>query len=123
MSIKKEKKESRINLLVPVELRKNYKLHCLKNDIGMSERIRKLIENDLNDNIKGIYYAVLTKTLQTKQKNISQFSTKDIHNILHKPIFPVTLEQIEVILEELYTYSILRRWEYENGEIKYELTI
>ncbi len=47
MSIKKENKESRINLLVPTELRKKYKLHCLKNDIGMSERIRQLIELDL----------------------------------------------------------------------------
>jgi len=120
MSIKKENKESRINLLVPTELRKNYKLHCLKNDIGMSERIRELIENDLNENVKqSIYYAVLTKTLLMKKTN--PFSSQDIHKQLHKPIFPVTLEQIEVVLEELYVHSILGRWEHENDEIKYEL--
>ncbi len=51
MSIKKENKEARINLLVPTDLRKKYKLHCLKKDIGMSERIRELIEIDLQGGI------------------------------------------------------------------------
>ena len=51
MSIKKENKEARINLLVPTDLRKKYKLHCLKKDTGMSERIRELIEMDLRGEI------------------------------------------------------------------------
>ena len=51
MSIKKENKEARINLLVPTELRKKYKIHCAKKEIGMSERIRELIEIDLQGGI------------------------------------------------------------------------
>jgi hypothetical protein len=47
MSIKKENKESRINLLVPTDLRKKYKIYCAKKEFGMSERIRELIERDL----------------------------------------------------------------------------
>lgn len=52
MSIKEKNKEVRVNLLLTKELRKQYKLHCLKNDIGMSERIRQLIEFDLQGQIK-----------------------------------------------------------------------
>jgi len=47
MSIKRENKEARINLILTKELRKKYKVHCAKKDIGMSERIRELIERDL----------------------------------------------------------------------------
>ena len=47
MSIKKNNKEARINLLLTKELRKKYKVHCAKKDVGMSERIRELIERDL----------------------------------------------------------------------------
>ncbi len=51
MSIK-ENKEVRVNLLITDKLRKQYKLHCIKNDIAMSERIRQLIEMDLKGEIK-----------------------------------------------------------------------
>jgi len=48
MSINKNnQKEARINLLLNQELRKKYKIHCAKKEIGMSERIRELIELDL----------------------------------------------------------------------------
>lgn len=52
MSIKETNKEARINLLITKELRKKYKIHCLKKDIPMSERIRQLIEMDLNEKIQ-----------------------------------------------------------------------
>jgi hypothetical protein len=52
MSIEKGNKEVRINLLVTTEIRKKYKLHCLENDIAMSDRIRQLIEMDLKGEIK-----------------------------------------------------------------------
>lgn len=57
MNIKNEKnledqqEEVRINLLIPKHLRKKYKTHCLIKDIGMSERIRELIELDLEGKI------------------------------------------------------------------------
>jgi hypothetical protein len=51
MSIKKENKESRINLLVPTDLRKKYKIHCTKKEMGMSERLRELIEMDIKGQI------------------------------------------------------------------------
>lgn len=124
MSIKKENKEARINLLLPTELRTNYKIHCAKQSIGMSERIRELIEKDLNFEIKeSIYYAVLKKTFRIKQKGINLFSSDEIQKTLYKPIFPVTSEQVEEVLLELYNNSILERWEYENGEIKYEFVL
>jgi predicted HTH domain antitoxin len=52
MSIKQENKEVRINLLLTKEFRKQYKIHCLKKDIIMSERIRELMDMDLKGMIK-----------------------------------------------------------------------
>ena len=52
MSIEKEKKEVRVNLLITEELRKQYKLYCVNKDVAMSERIRQLMEMDLKGEIK-----------------------------------------------------------------------
>lgn len=52
MSIEKENKEVRINLLITKELRKKYKAYCLEGDVAMSDRIRQLIEKDLKGEIK-----------------------------------------------------------------------
>lgn len=52
MSIKKENKEVRVNLLITEELRKQYKLYCINKDIAMSERIRQLMDMDLKGEIK-----------------------------------------------------------------------
>jgi hypothetical protein len=49
MSIKKynKNKEERINFLISKELKKEYKLFCIKNDYIMSDRIREFIELEL----------------------------------------------------------------------------
>jgi len=52
MSIKENNKEVRINILIAKDLRKQYKLYCLNLEIPMSERIRQLIEMDLDKKIK-----------------------------------------------------------------------
>lgn len=56
MSIKnkintEDQQDVRINLIVPKHLRKKYKTYCLSKDIGMSERIRELIELDLGGKV------------------------------------------------------------------------
>ena len=42
----------RVNILVDIDLRKKYKIYCIKNNFMLSERIRKLILLDLNGDIK-----------------------------------------------------------------------
>jgi hypothetical protein len=49
---KNENKSVRINLLVDIELRKRYKKYCIDNELNLSNRIRFLIEKDLNGEIK-----------------------------------------------------------------------
>nr|QBM02733.1 hypothetical protein [uncultured archaeon] len=48
---KEEQNEVRLNFMVSKELRKNYKKHCINNDIDMSKRIRELMEMDLEGKI------------------------------------------------------------------------
>ena len=42
----------RMNLLVDIELRKQYKKYCIDKSYNLSERIRQLIKKDLNGEIK-----------------------------------------------------------------------
>ena len=44
--------ETRLNILLPKKLKKEYKQFCLENDIILSKRIRELIERDLRGEIK-----------------------------------------------------------------------
>lgn len=47
--------DSRMNLLVSFSLRKKYKQYCLRYNVGMSDRIRDLIIDDLeNDKLKAV---------------------------------------------------------------------
>ena len=39
----------RINILLSKELRKKYKTYCLNNNLIMSERIRELMQKDLEN--------------------------------------------------------------------------
>jgi len=49
MSRIRKNNDVRLNVLISKELKKNYKLKCLKEDIIMSDRIRELIEKDLKE--------------------------------------------------------------------------
>lgn len=48
----KDNMEIQLNVRMAKDLRKKYKLFCLKKDIIMSDRIRQLIEMDMNGEIK-----------------------------------------------------------------------
>jgi len=52
MNIKNSISETRLNVLLPKSLKKEYKQYCLKNDIVLSKRVRELIEKDLRGEIK-----------------------------------------------------------------------
>jgi hypothetical protein len=41
--------EERLNVLISKELKKKYKIFCIKNNLSFSKRIRELIENDLKN--------------------------------------------------------------------------
>lgn len=71
---------------------------------------------------KCFYYAVLSKLLSLKRKGTTTISAIEIHEAISKPYFPITLGVVNEVLSEFYEYSILGRWEYENGEIKYDLS-
>lgn len=45
-------KPVRINLVVDIDLRRQYKKYCIDKDYNLSERIRQLIEKDLKGEIK-----------------------------------------------------------------------
>ena len=45
-------KKKRIIVRIDDELKKQYQIYCLNNDINMSERIRELIQKDLEGKIK-----------------------------------------------------------------------
>ncbi len=45
-------KPVRLNLQVDESFRKKYKIYCLKNNYIVSDRIRLLVEKDLNGEIK-----------------------------------------------------------------------
>jgi len=45
-------KPVRVNVLLDIELRKKYKKYCIDNEFVLSDRIRYLIEKDLNKEIK-----------------------------------------------------------------------
>jgi hypothetical protein len=45
-------KPVRVNILLDIELRKKYKKYCIDNEFSLSDRIRFLIEQDLNGEIK-----------------------------------------------------------------------
>ena len=47
-----ENKPVRVNILMDIELRKRYKKYCIDNEFILSDRIRYLIEKDLNKEIK-----------------------------------------------------------------------
>jgi hypothetical protein len=49
---KKDKIEKRIILIIDEDLKKQYQIHCLNNNLVMSERIRELIKKDLEEQIK-----------------------------------------------------------------------
>lgn len=44
-------KPVRMNILVDISVRKKYKIYCIKKNYVFSERIRELIEMDLNGEI------------------------------------------------------------------------
>ena len=48
----KDNMEVRLNIRLTKEIRKKYKMFCLKKDMIISDRIRKLIEMDMNGEIK-----------------------------------------------------------------------
>lgn len=43
--------ETRLNVLLPKILKKNYKQYCIKNDLILSKRVRELIEKDMRGEI------------------------------------------------------------------------
>lgn len=47
-----ENRPVRLNILVDIELRKKYKKYCIDNELVLSDRIRQLIENDMNNSLK-----------------------------------------------------------------------
>ncbi len=47
-----ENRPVRVNVLIDIELRKKYKKYCIDNEFVLSDRIRYLIEKDLNKEIK-----------------------------------------------------------------------
>ena len=49
---KQEYKTAQINVRLPESLKEKYKIHCSKSNSVLSERIRKFIELDLNNEIK-----------------------------------------------------------------------
>jgi hypothetical protein len=51
-TIEKNKIEKRIILRIDEDLKKQYQIHCLNNNLVMSERIRELIKKDLEEQIK-----------------------------------------------------------------------
>lgn len=71
---------------------------------------------------KSFYYAVLRKVLELKSKGLKIVSISEVHELIYKPHFKVPIEQVERVIVELYDHSLLGRWEYENGEVKYELS-
>ncbi len=48
MNIKKKISEERLNVLISKNLKKQYKLYCIKKDYSFSKRIRQLIEADIS---------------------------------------------------------------------------
>lgn len=52
MDMREKRLEEKLNVLIEKELKKKYKIYCIKNDYNFSDRIRKLIEKDLNGEIK-----------------------------------------------------------------------
>lgn len=58
-----------------------------------------------------------------KKKGLIPVSAIEVHQSLYKPYFPISLERVKEVLNELYNHSILGRWEYEDGNIKYELIL
>lgn len=71
---------------------------------------------------KCFYYAVLRHLLFLKRKGFKIASSIEIHEAISKPYFPIPLIEVEHVLSEMYEHSILGRWEYESGEIKYDLS-
>lgn len=69
------------------------------------------------------YYIVLKKLFTMKRKGLMPISAIEVQQSVDKSYFPISLERVEEVLEELYNNFILGRWEYENGDIKYELTL
>lgn len=67
------------------------------------------------------YYAVLRRLLKLKEQGDTIVSALEIHESIFKPYFPISLERVQEVLVELYNHSLLGRWEYENGEVKYEI--
>lgn len=45
-------KPVRIDVVLDIEIRKQYKKHCIDKNTTLSNRIRELIEKDLNGEIK-----------------------------------------------------------------------
>ncbi len=52
MSRIKKNNNKRLNVLISAELRKKYRKMCLDKDIMVSDRIREIMEKDLNGEIK-----------------------------------------------------------------------
>ena len=49
MNINKKHSEEKLNVLISKELKKKYKIFCIKKNFSFSKRIRELIENDLKN--------------------------------------------------------------------------
>lgn len=49
MNTKSNVSEERLNVLISKELKKKYKIFCIKNNFSFSKRIRELIEEDLKN--------------------------------------------------------------------------
>jgi len=67
------------------------------------------------------YYAVLKKLFVLKKQGRMSFSAKEVQESIS--YFKIPIGLVEEFLEEFYNHSIVGRWEFPTGEIKYELSL
>lgn len=51
-TIDKDGREVKFYIRATKEDKKKYKIHCLKNDMTISDRLRRMMEMDMNNEIK-----------------------------------------------------------------------
>ena len=44
--------DNRLSVLIPREIKDNYKIYCIKNNLILSKRVRELVEMDMGGKIK-----------------------------------------------------------------------
>ncbi|MCW3072756.1 MAG: hypothetical protein JWO44_2646 [Bacteroidetes bacterium] len=67
------------------------------------------------------YYLVLNKLFSLKKKGVFSISVHELQKLIKVREIPLFL--IEQILTEMYNYSLLSKWEFQNGEDEYELIL